>query len=285
MPVVLACLASLCFGAGLVTAKFGLRLVDARAGAAMSVPTAAAFFVAVSLVWLDVAALDWRAVAVFALVGLFFPAAVTIINFVSADRIGPALTSSVSGTSPLFGIVAALAVLGEPIPARALLATIGIVAGVALMSWGRTALGAPRLGWLLCLPVAAAAIRGLSQVFAKLGLAMWPSPLAASLVGYLVSAAVLLIADRARSGRRAGRPPRRAVVLFVATGLLNGIGLMMTYVALQNAPVALVAPIVAAFPVVTLALTVALVRDEPIGRRTVLGAALTLAAVMYLVAG
>ena len=285
MPVVLACLASLCFGAGLVTAKFGLRLVDARAGAAMSVPTAAVFFVAVSLVWLDVAALDWRAVAVFALVGLFFPAAVTIINFVSADRIGPALTSSVSGTSPLFGIVAALAVLGEPIPARALLATIGIVAGVALMSWGRTALGAPRLGWLLCLPVAAAAIRGLSQVFAKLGLAMWPSPLAASLVGYLVSASVLLIADRARSGRRAGRPPRRAVVLFVATGLLNGIGLMMTYVALQNAPVALVAPIVAAFPVLTLALTVALVRDEPIGRRTVLGAALTLAAVMYLVAG
>jgi len=285
MPVVLACLASLCFGAGLVTAKFGLRLVDARAGAAMSVPTAAVFFVAVSLVWLDVAALDWGAVAVFALVGLFFPAAVTIINFVSADRIGPALTSSVSGTSPLFGIVAALAVLGEPIPARALLATIGIVAGVALMSWGRTALGAPRLGWLLCLPVAAAAIRGLSQVFAKLGLAMWPSPLAASLVGYLVSAGVLLIADRARSGRRAGRPPRRAVVLFVATGLLNGIGLMMTYVALQNAPVALVVPIVAAFPVVTLALTVALVRDEPIGRRTVLGAALTLAAVMYLVAG
>ena len=285
MPVVLACLASLCFGAGLVTAKFGLRLVDARAGAAMSVPTAAAFFVAVSLVWLDVAALDWRAVAVFALVGLFFPAAVTIINFVSADRIGPALTSSVSGTSPLFGIVAALAVLGEPIPARALLATIGIVAGVALMSWGRTALGAPRLGWLLCLPVAAAAIRGLSQVFAKLGLAMWPSPLAASLVGYLVSAGVLLIADRARSGRRAGRPPRRAVVLFDATGLLNGIGLMMTYVALQNAPVALVVPIVAAFPVVTLALTVALVRDEPIGSRTVLGAALTLAAVMYLVAG
>ena len=285
MPVVLACLASLCFGAGLVTAKFGLRLVDARAGAAMSVPTAAVFFVAVSLVWLDVAALDWRAVAVFALVGLFFPAAVTIISFVSADRIGPALTSSVSGTSPLFGIVAALAVLGEPIPARALLATIGIVAGVALMSWGRTALGAPRLGWLLCLPVAAAAIRGLSQVFAKLGLAMWPSPLAASLVGYLVSAGVLLIADRARSGRRAGRPPRRAVVLFVATGLLNGIGLMMTYVALQNAPVALVVPIVAAFPVVTLALTVALVRDEPIGRRTVLGAALTLAAVMYLVVG
>jgi drug/metabolite transporter (DMT)-like permease len=224
-------------------------------------------------------------VAVFALVGLFFPAAVTIISFVSADRIGPALTSSVGGTSPLFGIVAALAVLGEPVPARALLATIGIVAGIALMSRGRAALGAPRLGWLLCLPIAAAAIRGLSQVFAKLGLAMWPSPLAASLVGYLVSASVLLIADRARAGGRAGRPPRRAVALFVATGLLNGIGLMMTYVALQNAPVALVVPIVAASPVVTLALTVALVRDEPIGRRTVLGAALTLAAVMYLVAG
>ena len=283
-PIFLACLASACFGTGLVTARFGMRGADARSGAAMSVPTAAVFFSAISLVWLDTTGLDWRAVGVFALVGLFFPATVTLINFVSTERIGPALTGSISGTSPLFGIAIALPVLGEQIPSRAMLAAAGIVAGVALMSWQRRRPGSA-LGWLLLLAVAGSAIRGIAQVFAKVGLAIWASPLAASLVGYLASASVLLLANRLRDSRPTARPAPTTVGWFMATGLLNGIGLMMIYVALQRAPVALVAPIVASYPLVTLALVATLMREERIGRRSVAGALLTLAAVVWLVAG
>jgi len=285
MPVVLACLAALCFGAGLVTARFGLREVDARTGAAISVPTAAAFFIAVSAGWLDWSGFDAGAALVFALVGLFFPAAVTIINFVSTDRIGPSLTSSISGTTPLFAIVAAFAILGEAIPARALLAASGIMVGVGLMSWRRRALDASAIGWWLLLPAAAAAIRGTAQVFAKGGLALWPSPLAATVIGYCVSAAVLLLADRLRARRPARRPARSTVLVFMATGLLNGVALMLTYVALQRAPVAVVVPIVSAYPLVTLGLGAALLREEVFSFRVAAGAMLTLAAVVFLVVG
>lgn len=285
MALLFACLSSICFGAGLVTAKFGMRDLDARSGAAMSVPTAALFFAIVSLFALDLAAFDLRAAAIFTAVGVFFPASVTLLLFVSADRIGPALSGTISSTSPLFGIVAAWVILGEAIPPRALAATLGIVAGVAMMSWGRSPLRGGRLGWLIALPVAAAVIRAVAQVFGKLGLAIWPDPLAASLFGYLASAIVLTGADRLRRGRPTGRKPPRAIVLFGLTGLLNGIGLFLVYVALQRAPVALVVPIVAASPLVTLALVAVLVREEVVGWRSLAGALLTLGAVVFLVTG
>jgi len=285
MPIVLACLAAFCFGAGLVTARFGLRRVDVRTGAAMSVPTAAIFFIVVSLVWLDTSGFDARAALVFALVGLFFPAAVTLIVFVSTDRIGPSLTSSIGGTTPLFAIFAAFLILGESIPGRAVLAALGIVIGLGLMSWRRKALDASALGWLLLIPFASAAIRGVAQVLAKGGLALWPSPLAASVIGYCVSATVLVLADRLRSDRPVQRPTGATRGIFVVTGLLNGVGLMLMYAALQRGPVALVVPIVAAHPLVTLGLSATLLREEVFNARVATGAVLTLMAVVYLVAG
>lgn len=284
-PVAFAGVAAFCFGAALVTARRGLRELDARAGAAISVPTAAVFFIAVALPWVDWAAYDARAALVFAAVGLFFPAAVTIVNFVSTERIGPSLTSSISGTTPLFAILAAWILLGEAIPGRALLAACGVVAGVALMSWRRRALDASALGWLLLIPCAAAAIRGTAQVVAKGGLALWPSPMAATLIGYCVSATVLLVADRARAKRPSRRPRRAVVFTFMLTGLLNGIALMLTYAALQRAPVAVVVPIVSAYPLVTLGLSVAALREEAFSARIAAGAMLTLAAVVYLIVG
>ena len=162
---------------------------------------------------------------------------------------------------------------------------LGIVGGVATMSWGRNAIGGRRIGWLVALPVAAALIRAVAQVFGKLGLALWPDPLAAALFGYLASAIVLTGADRLRRDRRPGPRPPRAVALFALTGLLNGIGLLLVYMALQRAPVALVVPIVAASPLVTLALVAVLVREEVVGWRSLAGALLTLVSVIYLVAG
>lgn len=48
MAVLLSMLSALCFGAAAVTSKVGLRSLDARAGAAISVPTATALFAVAS---------------------------------------------------------------------------------------------------------------------------------------------------------------------------------------------------------------------------------------------
>ena len=136
----------------------------------------------------------------------------------------------------------------------------------------------------LWLPLAGAALRGLAQVVAKAGLALWPNPFAASLIGYMVSAAAVTAADRRRRGASARRA-RAALGWFVATGVLNGGAVLLMYAALAAAPVSLVAPVIAGYPLVTVLLGAALLREETLNARIVAGAVLVAAAIAYLVAG
>ena len=96
--LVAAVASTFCFGAGLITARIGLRNMDARAGAALSVPTATVLFVLAAPFALDLAGFTVQAALVFAVVGLFFPAVVTLLTFRATALLGPTITSSVSGT-------------------------------------------------------------------------------------------------------------------------------------------------------------------------------------------
>jgi drug/metabolite transporter (DMT)-like permease len=273
----LAGVSALCFGAALVTAKFGLRAVDARAGAAISIPTATALLVLAAPFALDVSGFTLAAALIFAAVGIFFPALVTLLTFAANDRLGPSVTGTVSSSAPLFALLAALLILGERIPARALVATAAVVAGVALLSWH----GGTLVRRALWLPVAGAALRGLVQVVAKAGLTLWPSPFAASLIGYSVSTVTVTLAARGRQGWR----ERSALLWFMATGLLNGLAVLLMYAALSAAAVSLVAPVVAGYPLVTVVLGAAVLREEALSVRTVAGALLIVGGIAYLVAG
>jgi drug/metabolite transporter (DMT)-like permease len=276
--LVLAGVSAICFGTALVTAKLGLRTMDARAGAAISIPTATVLLVLATPFALELSAFSVVAALLFALVGLFFPALVTLITFAANDRLGPSVTGTLSSTAPLFALAAAFVFLGERIPSRALVAAIGVVAGAALLSWR----GGAVVRRALWLPLAGAALRGLAQVLAKAALALWPNPFAASLIGYAVSSATVTAADRLR--RRAPAPRTRAALgWFMATGVLNGGAVLSMYAALDAAPVSLVAPVVAGYPLVTVLLGAVLLREERLSARILSGAVLVAAAIAYLV--
>lgn len=282
MALVFAFLSTLCFALGLVTARVGLRGIDARAGAALSVPTATLLFVLLAPFVLDLQGFDMRAVLLFAAVGLVFPAAVTLLTFRSTALLGPTVTSTVASTAPLFALAAAALVLGEAVPAHAAVSALGVVAGVALLSWEGKGMRRSFRGRALLWPVAAAVVRGLAQVGAKAGLLLWANPFAASLVGYLMSSATLVTADRARSGRNV-RLTRKDVAWFAGTGVINGLGVLSLYAALARAPVWQVAPIVASTPLVTAILSTAILRDERLSGRVVTGALVTVVAIVHLV--
>jgi drug/metabolite transporter (DMT)-like permease len=283
VAVVLAAFAALCFGAAVVTSKRGLRFRDARAGAVISIPTAAVLFALASPFVLETAAFVLPAMVIFGLVGLFFPAVATLVTFVSNDRLGPTVTSAVSSTAPLFALVAAAIVLGEHIPAKAAFASLGVAAGITLMSWRPAASGARRLGWALLWPISGAMIRGSAQVIAKAGLLLWPNPFAAALIGYAVSSVTVAAADRLPRAERI-RIAGQGRAWFVLTGIFNGAAVLLMYTALSMAPVSLIAPIVATFPLVTAILSAAVLREEPLNLRLVAGSALIVAAVAYLLA-
>ena len=283
MSTALAALSALCFGAALISGRIGLRELDARAGAAISIPAATLLFVASAPLALDLRGLDARAVTWFAAVGVFFPALVTLLTFRANELLGPTVTSALSGTAPLFALLAAAALLGERVPAGATLSALGVAVGVALLSWRRGAAPTGATRAALLWPLAGAALRGLAQVAAKAGLALWASPFAAALIGYLVSSAAVIGADCLRPAPRQ-RSTRAGVAWFACTGVLNGCAVLLMYAALSMAPVWQVAPVIAGYPLVTAVLGAAVLREERLSWPLVVGVGLTVAAIVVLVA-
>jgi drug/metabolite transporter (DMT)-like permease len=279
----LAILSSLCFGTALVTGRVGLRTLDARSGAAISIPAATILFVLAAPYALDMSAYNVPAAMVFAVVGVFFPAVVTLLTFRSNERLGPTVTSAVSGTAPLFALIAAGLVLGESIPAEAAVAAAGVVAGVALLSRRNDATRPDCGGWALLWPISGAAVRGLAQAGVKAGLLLWPNPFAAGLIGYLMSSAVVLTTGRlGRSSTQ--RPTKESAFWFAVTGVLNGGAVLLMYAAFSMAPVSIIAPIVAAYPLITALISTLVLHDDRLTTRKAAGAAITVASIAYLVA-
>ena len=283
MALGLALLSAVCFGVALVTGRVGLCTLDARSGAAISIPTATILFASAAPFALDVSRFHLEAAIWFTVVGLFFPAVVTLLTFRSNEELGPTVTGAVSGTAPLFALLAAGWFLGEMIPIEAAVAAAGIVIGVALLSWNRST-GAPRaIGWSLLWPISGAVVRGFAQAGAKAALQLWPNPFAASLIGYLVSSATVAGANRFGRSEQL-KPSRVDVAWFAATGILNGGAVLLMYAALSIAPVSLVAPLVATYPLVTALVSAVVLRDQALTVRVMAGSAITVAAVVYLVA-
>lgn len=254
-------------------------------GAAISVPSATLLFIVLTPFNVDFARADWRAALLFAAVGLLFPASVTILSMESNRRMGPNVAGAIGNTSPLFAVLAAVLVLGETVGIVQAAGIAAIVGGIMLLSRNRARGAATWPLWMLVLPFAAAAVRGIAPPIVKIGLAWWPNALAATTISYIVSSVVLISAARIRAGGPLPPLERRGTLWFAVLGIFNGVSLLLVYAALMYAPVTFVSPLFAAYPLVTLALAHFLLRDEPFDISVAAGVAATVVGVVLLVVG
>lgn len=283
--VALAFAAAFCFGLGLILSQIGLRGIAPVAGAAISIPTSTLLFLAVAAFNLELDALSWTAVAIFAAVGVLYPATGTLLTFAANRRLGPVITGTLGNLAPIFAVTLAFLFLGEPLRPGQLAGLAVIVAGVMVLTVSRTGRSAHWRSWFLLLPLMASGIRGLVQPTIKYGLTLWPSPIAATLIGYLVSTAIVLAAARKRTCRWFADGPTPAKLAFAGVGVSNGLAVLLLYLALARGPVTLVSPLVATYPLATVAIGALVYRRIDGGARLVFGVAMTVAGVALLIAG
>jgi drug/metabolite transporter (DMT)-like permease len=282
VAIILALASAVGYGLGLTLTQLGLRDVSPATGAAISIPTSALLFVAAAPVGLAGTTPVWSALPIFVAVGLVFPAAATLITFAANRRLGPVITGSLGNLAPVFAVLLAFVLLGEPLRLGQMLGLAIILAGVLALTGPVGRAQAGWASWYLALPLVTAALRGFIQPVIKLGLAVWPSPFAAVLVGYLVSAAVVLTALRLRTGRWRPQANARGLAWFAGVGVCNGLAVLLMYAALARGPVTIVSPLVATYPLVTVAAS-ALARHAVDNQlRATLGAALTVVGVALL---
>lgn len=280
----LALVAAAFFGSALVLTPFGLRHLPPVQGAAVSVSTTAAAFLLASPLLIDWQSASLPAVLVFATVGVLFPATVTMLTFAANRRLGPHVTGALGNLAPLFAVLFAAALLGEVPGVGQVAGVLVVVAGATLLVLASARGAGVAARAALLLPLAAALVRGLVQPAVKIGFETWPSPYAAATVGYLVSAAVVVAFAHWRGGRKPAGANPAGVLWFAAVGLCNGAAVVTMYAALARGPVALVAPLVATYPLATLALGAVFLRGVRIGPRVALGVAVTVAGVALLLA-
>ena len=139
--------------------------------------------------------------------------------------------------------------------------------------------------WALLLPLCSALVRGATPPIMKLGLEVWPSPLWATLIGYVMSSLVVLAVQRVRKGNFIAQAPASGLMWFAITGIGNGLATLTMFAAVRHGPITLVAPIVAIFPIVTLLLSAIVLKHLAITPRIVGGTVLTVAGVALVLAG
>jgi drug/metabolite transporter (DMT)-like permease len=271
------------FGLALVLAQFGLRSISPTHGALLTLPSMTALLWALAIVFLDWRGAELVGVGSFIAAGVLFPGIVTVLTHEANRRMGPTVAGALGNLAPLFAVPAAAILLGElPRPLQ-LFGILTIVVGIVLLSFTRRgSLATSWPFWVVVLPIGAAAIRGLSQSVIKLGLMHWPSPFGAVLLTYtasclVVTAIVLLRGDWPSRFRREG------VLWFGGVGLANGAAMVSLYQALDRGPVILVAPLVATYPLVTLALSAVIFRAPRRDPILVTGVLLTVIGVAMLI--
>lgn len=281
-PAFLALMSAACFGGALIVVHFGLRHATSHTGARISLTTTFLLCVLLAPALLDLSAWHTTAAATFALVGLFYPAAVTVLTYRSNRLIGPTLTGTISSSTPLFATALAVLFLGERLTPAIAAGGCVVVVALILMAW-RPGTRFP-LEWHIVLPLASAVLRALAQALSKFGLTLWSNPFAATLIGYSVSAAAIWGVPQRRDRGPAVRL-LAAFPWFAAAGALNGSALLLLNYALQSGRVSVVAPLAALYPLFTMLFSALFVRTEVLTPRTIGGALLAVAGVVLLVSG
>ena len=217
------------------------------------------------------------------------------LSYLAVGRIGAARAGAIVGTSAVFASILAITITGERPHWVVLAGTVVVVAGLAtalgknivetagLQSAGRKAVF---IGFLLAF--GAACCYGTTSVVVKQLTIDYTSPLVVAAISLFFG--VLLVAPvaarQAVSSLKEVRQSPGFMVFAALSGLAAATGVNCTYLALQQAPVVVVAPIVSANPLFTLLLaSLFLSRQENVNRWLVLGVAATAAGVALVVLG
>jgi drug/metabolite transporter (DMT)-like permease len=285
LAVLLAFASAALLGAGVVTAQLGLRHVEPLCGASISVPSFTLLFILLSPLILPGEPVVWRALPIFAAIGLVFPALLTFLTFASNRALGPVATSTLGNLAPLFAVATAVLVLREPLRPLQFTGLVIAVIGAVIITVTRPRDFGHWRSWALLLPLGGAVLRGVVPPIVKLGLEIWPSPLWACLIGYIVSSLVVLTVQRVRTGSFIAAAPWPGRFWFAVTGISNGLSALTLFAAVRHGPITLVAPLVAIYPLVTVVLSSIMLKHVRITPRIVAGTVLSVAGVALVLIG
>ena len=200
-----------------------------------------------------------QAFAGFAIGGLFGAGIGRRWLYVAIERLGASPATAIKNAAPLFSTAFAIVLFHEPVTAVHWLATIAIVAGVALVSW-KPGKRVSLLDYGMLAAFGSALSYGIRPIIVKVGLDAAAIPVAAALIGAATGLVYATIMSRPwRMGRAdfdlgaLAREP--STPWFMASGVMQTLGILFITAALSGSDVSVVYPITSSAPLITVLLS------------------------------
>lgn len=231
------------------------------------------------------AGFDAATFAVFALAGVVGTALGRLAVFASVRRIGASITAAGNGVRPVVATLLAAGFLGEGVGPSTALGIVALAAGLAVFAVGR---GGDVAGWErrdLLFPVAAASAFAVGNVLRRFGLQSGTTVFEAVAVNETTALVVLLGYVLVSGKSDTLTASRRAVPVFVLSGLLTAVALVSLFTALSlpEGRVAIVESLSSMAPLFTPIFAFFLLRDvERVTPAVVAGTALSVLGVLLV---
>lgn len=209
--------------------------------------------------------------------------------YVGADHVGASVNNAVANTRPAFASVFAVFFLGELVRTPTVVGILLLTVGVVTVSLSR---GGDITGWKkreLSYPLVAAVATGAGNVIRRFGLETTSiTSIEAVVINESVAFVVILsfvFAQHGSQTRSFLTETREIYGIFVAAGVLEGLGVLSLFLALQRGPVTIVDPLSSTTAVLAVVLSYWLLPDvERITRMLVVGALLVFVGVVFITA-
>jgi uncharacterized membrane protein len=211
------------------------------------------------------------ALIVFVILGIL-QSVTSLLTFVGLHRIGTSRSQPLRNTYPLWSALIAIVVMQEKASALIVAGTLLIVAGVILISWKPDVPPPGYRWWHIVYSLGAGVLAGVAFPLRRYGLTITDEPVFFAAVVAVVSlAGAVPYGWFSRDNRGLIWHPK-AIVHFSLSGVFEGLGALLSLMALSSGRVVIISPIVATTPLWNLIIAIIFLRGkEEINARTIAG--------------
>ena len=286
MAIALALLSSLLISGTTIIMKKGIERTNPISAMLVVTLAGTLILLAITLPLIQLSHIKSKAFPLFVLAGLFSPALVRWLYFISIDRIGPSMSSSIMSTGPAFTAIIASGFLKEKLTIAVGLGILSIIGGIIVFERDISASGKSGLGHKkdLIFALFAAVFSGLGIVIRKMGLNVLDEPLLGVTVGFLTSLLFYAMLCLAFKDMRAAISLNRKNTLYLCgAGVFLTGGWLTLFYALSYGDAIIVAPLASLHPMLVLGWSHLFFKDmEKITFKTVAGIVIVLIGVLLI---
>jgi uncharacterized membrane protein len=286
MAIALALLSSFLISITTIMMKKGIDRTNPTSAMLVVTLVATLIFLVISIPVVQFDHLKSRAFLFFILAGFFSPALVRWLYFISLDRIGPSVSSSLLSTAPAFTAILATVFLKEELTVFVGLGIVLIITGIIIFERdiNTSAKFAVRKRQDLIYALLAAIFSGFAIVIRKMSLNMLNEPLFGVTVGFVTSLVFYSIMCMSSKRMRASISLTRNDILYLSgAGAFLTAGWLALFYALSHGDAVIVAPLTSLHPLMVVGLSYLFFKNiEKISIKTFNGLILVLIGVLLI---